>query len=121
MLIADEGSLQAAGAVARLTGAQLLCENAFPRLDRGGGLPHPKRLPYFPQDAARALAAFEVVVAADARRPIAMVRRGVKNQNKTQNTKNPKHPQTQKPKNPKNICGGTSTWVFLATHELFSE
>jgi acetolactate synthase-1/2/3 large subunit len=73
-LIADDGALQAAGDVAAMVDAVLLCENAFARIDRGGGLPHPTRLPYFPQDAARALAAFDVVVTADARRPIAMVR-----------------------------------------------
>lgn len=73
-LIADDGALQAAGDVAAMVDAALLCENAFARIDRGGGLPHPTRLPYFPRDAARALAAFDVIVTADARRPIAMVR-----------------------------------------------
>jgi hypothetical protein len=31
----------------------LLCENAFARADRGAGCPHLRRLPYFPQEAAR--------------------------------------------------------------------
>jgi hypothetical protein len=37
-----------------------------------GGLPNPTRQPYFPQDAAKKYATFDVVVTADARRPIAM-------------------------------------------------
>lgn len=33
------GALGAAGRVAAVTGAQLLCENNFSRVDRGAGLP----------------------------------------------------------------------------------
>ena len=69
---ADGGALESAGEVARLAGAELLCENAFPRIDRGGDLPLMKRLPYFPKDAAKMLSSYDMVVVLDARRPIAM-------------------------------------------------
>jgi acetolactate synthase-1/2/3 large subunit len=69
--LADNGALKAAGQIAAAVGAVLLCENSFARLDRGEGLPAVQRLPYFPQDAAAALAAFEVLVLVDARRPVA--------------------------------------------------
>ena len=70
--VAEGGALRLCGEIARVSGAAFLCENAFARVDRGGGLPCPTRLPYFPQDAARALSAYELVVTMDARRPIAM-------------------------------------------------
>ena len=70
--LADDGALDALGKVAAVTGAHVLCENAFARVDRGGTLPHLTRLPYFPKDAAAALEAYEVVVTCDARMPIAM-------------------------------------------------
>ncbi len=53
-LLADGGALTTVAAIAAACGgAALLCENAFARVDRGAGLPHLKRLPYFPQEAAR--------------------------------------------------------------------
>ena len=55
-----------------MTGADVVCENAFARVDRGGSLPHLTRLPYFPKDAAKKLESYDVVVTCDARRPIAM-------------------------------------------------
>jgi len=69
--LADNGALKAAGLAAAATGAALICENSFARLDRGEELPAVQRLPYFPQDAAAALAAFQVLVVVDARRPVA--------------------------------------------------
>jgi acetolactate synthase-1/2/3 large subunit len=69
--LADGQALQNAGRVAAATGAALLCESAFARVDRGAGLPALQRLPYFPQDAAAALARFQVLVLVDARRPVA--------------------------------------------------
>lgn len=71
-LLAADGAIQAAGAVAGLLGGELLCENAFARVDRGADLPSPRRLPYFPKDAARELARFQTVVCVDAKRPVAM-------------------------------------------------
>eukprot|EP00887_Chlorella_sp_A99_P006142 scaffold22.g6142.t1 len=63
--LADDGALQDCGRVAAATGAALLCENAFARVDRGAGLPNLQRLPYFPQAAAAALAAFQLLVLVD--------------------------------------------------------
>jgi hypothetical protein len=31
--------------------ADLLCDNFFARMERGGGLPSPAKLPYFPDEA----------------------------------------------------------------------
>ena len=39
-LLQDHGSLVNLGKIAAATGATLICENAFPRVDRGAGLPH---------------------------------------------------------------------------------
>lgn len=64
-------ALRAAGELAAAVGGELLCENAFARLDRGGGLPLPKRLPYFPKDAQRELSRFDALVVVDAPRPVA--------------------------------------------------
>lgn len=65
------GGLHSAGLIAAATGARLLCENAFARVDRGAGLPHCTRLPYFPQEAAQALGRFKMLLLADARPPVA--------------------------------------------------
>ncbi|KAL4444371.1 hypothetical protein ABPG75_012108 [Micractinium tetrahymenae] len=69
--LAEGGALESCGRIAAATGAALLCENAFARLDRGAGLPCPARLPYFPQDAAAALAQYDLLLLLDARRPVA--------------------------------------------------
>ena len=39
-LLQDHGSIACLGKIAAATGATLICENAFPRIDRGNGLPH---------------------------------------------------------------------------------
>ncbi|PSC72378.1 acetolactate synthase large subunit [Micractinium conductrix] len=69
--LAEGDALPNVGRIAAATGAALLCENAFARLDRGAGLPTPARLPYFPQDAAAALAPYHLLLVLDARRPVA--------------------------------------------------
>ena len=54
-------------------------ENAFSRVDRGGGLTV-KRCPYFPRDADMAvLASFHTLILVDAKKPVAMF--GYKDQN----------------------------------------
>lgn len=63
--------MSAAGRIASATGAALLCENAFARVDRGAGLPLPARLPYFPQEAAAELRKFELLIVVDAKLPVA--------------------------------------------------
>lgn len=65
------GALESCGRIAAATGAALICENAFSRLDRGAGLPALQRLPYFPQEAAAALAPYQLLLMVDARRPVA--------------------------------------------------
>ena len=60
-----------AGRIAAATGAALLCENAFARIDRGGELPCPVRLPYLPEASAAELSKYSVLVLIDARRPVA--------------------------------------------------
>ena len=39
-LLQDDGCIACLGNIAAATGAALLCENAFSRIDRGTGLPH---------------------------------------------------------------------------------
>jgi acetolactate synthase-1/2/3 large subunit len=53
---------QAAGRIARLTGAALYTETFPARVERGGGLPDIDRLPYFPEVAIDALAGKWVVL-----------------------------------------------------------
>ncbi|KAI3427920.1 hypothetical protein D9Q98_006312 [Chlorella vulgaris] len=69
--LAEGEALLSCGRIAAATGAALLCENAFARLDRGAGLPDVQRLPYFPQDAAAELAKYELLLLLDARPPVA--------------------------------------------------
>ena len=69
--IADEDAVVMIGKICAKLGAVLYCENAFARVDRGHGRPHMRRLPYFPQDAARELASYAVLVTMDCRLPVA--------------------------------------------------
>lgn len=71
-LLSDNGALSAAAAVSKALGAPLLCANNFARVDRGAGVPAVTRLPYFPRDAAKALAPFKTLVLVDAQVPVAM-------------------------------------------------
>ena len=72
-LLSDNGALAAAAAVSRaLGGAPLLCANNFARVDRGAGVPAVTRLPYFPRDAAKALAPFTALVLVGEKLPVAM-------------------------------------------------
>jgi acetolactate synthase-1/2/3 large subunit len=51
-----ETPLSLAAAIAEATGARLLSTTFYPRLERGGDRPDVTRLPYFPEQAAEALA-----------------------------------------------------------------
>jgi acetolactate synthase-1/2/3 large subunit len=66
-----EAGLRAAARVAAATGARLLCETFPARLERGRGIPRIERLPYFPEQAIDALSAFDALVLAGARDPVA--------------------------------------------------
>lgn len=65
------GLLAAAGRIAASLGAALLCEPLPGRIDRGAGLPHATRIPYFPQEASEELRKYEVLLLVDVRRPVA--------------------------------------------------
>lgn len=67
----NERSLRAAGRVAAATGCHLFAETFPARMERGGGLPAPRRLPYFPQEATAALAQASSLVLAGAPAPVA--------------------------------------------------
>ncbi|QXJ22410.1 acetolactate synthase large subunit [Actinomadura graeca] len=67
--LSREGLL-AAGAVARATGCRLVHETFPARIERGGALPAPARLPHPYDDAAAMLADVSAVVLAGAREPV---------------------------------------------------
>lgn len=68
----DEETLLRASRIASATGCTLMCENAFARVERGGGRAKIHRLAYFPADAQKELAKFQVVVVVGCRVPVAM-------------------------------------------------
>jgi acetolactate synthase-1/2/3 large subunit len=66
-----ESGLRAAARVAAASGCHMLCEPRPARMERGGGLPAPPRLPYFPEPVLAALEPYRAVVLAGAREPVA--------------------------------------------------
>ncbi|MDQ6648593.1 MAG: acetolactate synthase large subunit, partial [Actinomycetota bacterium] len=66
-----EAGLRTAGRIAAATGCALMVETFPARLERGGGLPSPTRLPYFPEQAVQALAPYRQLVLAGAADPVA--------------------------------------------------
>lgn len=66
-----EDGLLLAGRIADVTGATLICDTFFARMERGGGLPAPVRLPYFPEQAIALTGSFDKVIAVGTRRPVA--------------------------------------------------
>ncbi len=62
--------LAAAGRIARRSGAELLGEVGFARLETGRGLPRVARLPYFPEQAQEVFDRFETVIVCGARQPV---------------------------------------------------
>jgi acetolactate synthase-1/2/3 large subunit len=67
----SEPSIMLAGRIAAAGGADLLCDTFFSRMERGGGLPRPTRLPYFPDEALELTQRYECVIVAGTRRPVA--------------------------------------------------
>ena len=61
------GPLEQAARCCQATSAELICENAFARVDRGAGRPAVSRLEYFPADAKKQLAAFDTLIVIGAR------------------------------------------------------
>ena len=47
----SEAGIKLAGRIAAASGADLICDTFFARMERGGDLPAPTRLPYFPDQA----------------------------------------------------------------------
>lgn len=66
----SERGMVAAARIARATGAALFAETFFARMERGGGLPHARRIPYFPDAAAPVMRPHDHVVLAGARDPV---------------------------------------------------
>jgi len=62
--------LRAAGTVAAATGCRLVAETFPARMERGGGLPAPSRLPYVPELATAELSGAATVVLVGARSPV---------------------------------------------------
>lgn len=58
-------------ALASRANAVLYCETLFASMDRGGDLPRPKRIPYFPEQAVELLKGHDLIVLVDADEPVA--------------------------------------------------
>ena len=67
----SEAGMRLAGRIAAATGADLLCDTFFARMERGGGLPAVMKLPYFPDSALELTRRYAHVVVAGTRRPVA--------------------------------------------------
>ncbi len=67
----SEPGILLAGRIAAIGDADLLCDNFFARMERGGGLPSPTKLPYFPDQALELTRRYERVIVAGTRRPVA--------------------------------------------------
>jgi acetolactate synthase-1/2/3 large subunit len=65
-----EPALERAGRVAAACSARLMCPMFYPRLRRGAGIVAVQRLPYFPEQAAEALADADCLVLAGAKPPV---------------------------------------------------
>ena len=65
-----ERGLKAVARIAAATGCKLICESFPARWERGVGTPIIERLPYFPEPAIAALAAYKSIVLAGARSPV---------------------------------------------------
>src|SRR3984957_15307857 len=63
--------LKAAARIAAKSECHLICETFPARLERGAGMPVLDRLPYFPEQAIEMLQAFDTIVIAGAKKPVA--------------------------------------------------
>jgi acetolactate synthase I/II/III large subunit len=66
----SEAGLRTAARIAAATGARLLTETFLARAEWGGGLPHPARLPYLPEQTRAALEGVVELVLVGARAPV---------------------------------------------------
>jgi acetolactate synthase I/II/III large subunit len=67
----SEAGLMLGGRIAAIGDVDLLCDTFFARMERGGGLPSPTKLPYFPDEALELTRQYERVIIAGTRRPVA--------------------------------------------------
>ncbi len=67
----SERGIKLAGRIAAASGADLLCDTFFARMERGGDLPAPTRLPYFPDQAVEIARRYQHVIVVGTRRPVA--------------------------------------------------
>jgi acetolactate synthase I/II/III large subunit len=67
----SEPGIMLAGRIAAIGDADLLCDTFFARMERGGGLPSPTKLPYFPDEARELTRRYERVIVVGTRRPVA--------------------------------------------------
>ena len=67
----SQPGLMLAGRIAASGGVDLLCDTFFARMERGGGLPSPRKLPYFPDEAIELTRRYERVIVVGTRRPVA--------------------------------------------------
>jgi acetolactate synthase-1/2/3 large subunit len=68
--LSEEG-VMLAGRIAAATGADLLADSFFARMERGGGLPPVTKIPYFPDQALELTHRYTHVIVAGTRRPVA--------------------------------------------------
>ncbi len=67
----SEAGIKLAGRIAAASGADLICDTFFARMERGGDLPSPTRLPYFPDQALELTRRYQHVIVVGTRRPVA--------------------------------------------------
>ena len=67
----SESGIILAGRIAAASGADLICDTFFARMERGGDLPAPIRLPYFPDQALELTRRYQHVIVVGTRRPVA--------------------------------------------------
>jgi acetolactate synthase-1/2/3 large subunit len=67
----SEAGIKLAGRIAAACDADLLCDTFFARMERGGDLPAPVRLPYFPDQALQLTRRYKHIVVVGTRRPVA--------------------------------------------------
>ena len=67
----SEEGVMLAGRIAAATGADLLADSFFARMERGGGLPQVTKIPYFPDQALELTHRYTHVIVAGTRRPVA--------------------------------------------------
>ena len=67
----SEAGIMLAGRIAAASGADLICDTFFARMERGGDLPAPIRLPYFPDQALELTRRYQHVIVVGTRRPVA--------------------------------------------------